>query len=512
MLTKKKKQILDYIKRYIKKHDYSPSLEEMAEHFKLVVSTIHQHIDELKRDGYLDKLDNQPRTIQISENKKSRDLVEIPLLGVIAAGQPIEAIENPEVITIPKIQLSKHGEYYALKAQGDSMIDDGIFDGDIVVIKKQPTANNGQTVVAVIDENEATLKRFYKEKGRIRLQPANQSMLPIYRKEVEIRGIVIQIIRNLENENLNDFATKKKIFLASIKSNNVNSHNEYKRVIETPLRYAGGKSLAVGYVVELLSNNIKRLISPFFGGGSVEIACNKYLGLKIIGYEIFDILVNYWNVQINNPEALYNKLYQFKPNKSAYEEVKEKLKAHWKNQKKLNSLDLAAHYYFNHNLSYGPGFLGWPSRVYLNQERYKTMIERVRDFSVKDIEIRCASFEEAFKKYPNDFFYCDPPYFLGGDSKMFRGIYPMRNIPIHHNNFDHEELRNLLKKHKGGFVLSYNDCSTIRNWYSEFKQSFPKWQYTMGQGETRIGENRINGNHNHIKESHEILIYCPPKK
>ncbi len=164
MLTKKKKQIFDYIKKFIKKHDYSPSIPEMARHFKLAVSTIHQHIDELKRGGYLDKLDNQPRTIQISENKKSRDLIEIPLLGLIAAGQPIEAIENPEIITIPKIQLSKYGEYYALKVQGDSMINDGIFDGDMVIVKKQKTADNGQTVVAIIDENEATLKRLYKEK------------------------------------------------------------------------------------------------------------------------------------------------------------------------------------------------------------------------------------------------------------------------------------------------------------------------------------------------------------
>ncbi len=147
--------------------------------------------------GYLNKLDNQPRTIQISENKKSTELVEIPLLGTIAAGQPIEVIENPETITIPKIQLSKYGEYYALRVQGNSMIDDGIFDGDMVIVKKQKTADNGQTVVAIIDENEATLKKIYKEKNKIRLQPANQTLKPFYRKNIEIRGIVEKIIRNL---------------------------------------------------------------------------------------------------------------------------------------------------------------------------------------------------------------------------------------------------------------------------------------------------------------------------
>jgi len=277
------------------------------------------------------------------------------------------------------------------------------------------------------------------------------------------------------------------------------------------LRYAGGKSLGVGFVVELLPDNIKRLISPFFGGGSIEIACNKYLDLEVIGYDIFDILVNYWEIQINKPEKLYKKLAQFKPNEKTYQVVKNALKDHWKNKKKLSPINLAAHYYFNHNLSYGPGFLGWPSKVYLNDKRYKTVIEKVKNFSVNNLKVECASFEKAFEEYPDDFFYCDPPYLLGEDTKMFRGIYPMRNIPIHHNGFPHEKLRELLKKHKGGFVLSYNNCGTIRNWYKEYEQLFPKWQYTMGQGETRIGKNRKNGNINHIKESHEIIIFCPPR-
>jgi len=199
MLTKRKKQILDYIKKQIKQHDYSPTLEELAKHFKLAISTIHQHIDELKRDGYLDKLDNQPRTIQISKNKKSLDLMEIPLLGLIAAGQPIETYENKEIITVPKSEIGT-GKHYALKVQGDSMIDEGIFDGDTIIIREQPTAEDGETIVAIIDENEATLKKLYREKNGFRLQPANQTMLPIYRKEVEIRGVVIRIIRNLENK------------------------------------------------------------------------------------------------------------------------------------------------------------------------------------------------------------------------------------------------------------------------------------------------------------------------
>ena len=139
------------------------------------------------------------------------------------------------------------------------------------------------------------------------------------------------------------------------------------------------------------------------------------------------------------------------------------------------------------------------------------MLEKVKNFRVKNMRVEAASFEKAFKKYPNDFFYCDPPYLLGHDTKMFRGIYPMRNIPVHHNGFDHEKLRTLLMNHKGGFILSYNDCGTIRDWYKDYEQLYPTWQYTMGQGETRIGKNRKEKDTNHIKESHEIIIYCPPR-
>jgi len=515
MLTKRQKNILDYVNKYIKENDYAPTFEEIKRHFRLSsVATVHQHVEALREKGYLK---NSSRSIELNRKIKSSDLAEIPIVGTITAGKPIEAIEVPdETISIPNEGLGKSNHYYALRVAGNSMIEEGIFDGDIVVIKKQPVAENGQTVVAIIDDNEATLKRIYRERNRFRLQPANQEILPLYRKEVEVRGIVVKIIRDLENKTSKTiaaeiFEAKKKSFLESIKGNSSNGRNKYKRVVETPIRYAGGKSLAVGYIVELLPNNIKRLISPFFGGGSVEIACNKHLDLEVIGFDIFDILVNYWKIQISNPKALFRKLSLFKPDKKTYNEVKKRLKVHWENKIKLSPIDLAAHYYFNHNLSYGPGFLGWPSQVYLNEKRYKIILERVKNFSVKNLRVECASFEEVFKRYPNDFFYCDPPYYIGKDSKMFKGIYPMRNIPIHHKGFKHELLRDLLKEHKGGFILSYTNCPTIREWYKEFQQFFPSWQYTMGQGETRIGKNRRNRNSNHIKASHEIIIYCPPK-
>lgn len=197
-LTKKQAEVLDYIKKFYQKNNYSPALINIAEHFEVSIPTIHQHIDCLKRKGYLKTQKGIKHSIQTTESR-SNNLVAIPLLGTIAAGQPIEAIEIPdETITITRDEISKQGKHYALRVQGNSMIDEGIFDGDIVVIHKQEVAENGQTVVAVIDDNEATLKKLYREKGRFRLQPANPTLFPIYRDEVEIRGVVVKIIRNLE--------------------------------------------------------------------------------------------------------------------------------------------------------------------------------------------------------------------------------------------------------------------------------------------------------------------------
>jgi len=515
MLTKRQKQILDFIKKYIKENGYAPLLEEIKKHFRLSsLSTVHEHIEALESKGYLKKLGNRSRAIEISKNKNLSSLVRIPLLGTIAAGAPIEAIEMPgETIAITRNEIGNYKNYYALRVKGDSMVNEGIFDGDTVIIRKQPTADDGQTVVAIIDDNEATLKKIYREKNRFRLHPANQAMLPFYRREVEIRGIVTKIVRNLENGvQDNTLAYKKKIFLDRVKSSNPNSQNKYKRVALSPIRYAGGKSLAVGHVIELLPDNTKRVISPFFGGGSIEIAMSKELGLEVIGYDIFDILCNYWKFQIEKPKLLYEKLKELKPNKKTFEKIRLILNDVWKKKVKLDPLTLAVYYVYNFNLSYGPGFMGWSSDIYLNDKRYKRMIENIRDFNPKNLKVECADFQEVIKNHPNDFLYCDPPYYIGKDSKMFKGIYPMRNIPVHHNGFQHEILRDLLKNHKGGFILSYNNCPTIKEYYKEFQQYFPKWQYTMGQGETRIGKNRIeNGSNNNIKESHEIIVFCPPK-
>lgn len=308
-----------------------------------------------------------------------------------------------------------------------------------------------------------------------------------------------------------NLAERKKEFLLQLKS--PSGKQKYKRFVGSPLRYAGGKSLAVGLVVEHISDDAKKVVSPFIGGGSVEVACNTKLGLPVIGYDIFDLLANYWKVQINNPKELHKRLSKFTPDRDEFKRVKEKLKRHWKGEERVRSkYDRAALYYFNHSTSYGPHFLGSPSNVYLQERRYQTMIEKVRDFRTKNMSVECASFEKIMKKHRNDFLYCDPPYYLNGDSKTFIGMYPHRNFPIHHNNFKHKILRDYLGDHKGGFVLSYNNCSTIRKWYKDFNTISPSWQYTFSQGDTRVGANRIkNNNGSYIKKSHELIIWKPPQ-
>lgn len=306
-------------------------------------------------------------------------------------------------------------------------------------------------------------------------------------------------------------AQSKKDYLLDSLRNPISG--KYKRMTISPIRYAGGKSKAVGTIIEHFPTKLDLLVSPFFGGGSVELATNRFLGASVVGYEIFDVLVNYWEHQINEPQSLFRELLKLKPTAGEYARVKEYLKQRWDKQKGLteapaarDGLKLAAYYWFNHNLSYGPGFLGWPSRMYLDADRYSRMIARVRDFECQNLNVRNLSFQNAFADHPRAFFYCDPPYFLGDSTQMFKGLYPMRNFPVHHDAFPHEELRDLLLSHKGDFVLSYNDCAEIRDWYSDFEILEPVWQYTMGQGELRIGKNRQLAGDDHVKQSHELLI------
>ena len=223
-------------------------------------------------------------------------------------------------------------------------------------------------------------------------------------------------------------------------------------------------------------------------------------------------------------EELVEKLKEITPTSEEYSRIKEILMKwdntqemlkdwktdHYKRDEVINldNITAAAYYYFNHNTSYGPGYLGWGSSVYLTEKKWNDMIDKISKFELPNLSVAQGSFEEIIPNHNEDFLYLDPPYYLEKDSdnKMFTGIYPMRNIPIHHDGFDHELLRDLLKKHKGGFILSYNNCETIREYYKEFEFHYPSWNYSMGNGEKRIGKNRTEAGITNSKDSHEILI------
>lgn len=292
--------------------------------------------------------------------------------------------------------------------------------------------------------------------------------------------------------------------------------------MKTPIRYAGGKSRAIKIISPYLDNETK-IVSPFMGGGSLEVNWAKK-GIEVIGYDLFDALVNFWNVLLNNREELVEKLKTISPTPQEYNRIKEILMT-WENTQEmlkgwktdhykrdevitLDDVTAAAYYYFNHNTSYGPGYLGWGSSVYLKQNKWDTMVKNIDKFIIPTLSVKQGSFEEVLPNHTEDTLYLDPPYYLekDKDNKMFTGIYPMRNIPIHHNGFDHEKLRDLLKEHKGKFVLSYNNCETIGEYYKDFEQVFPTWNYSMGNGETRIGKNREEAGITNSKDSHEILI------
>ena len=204
-------------------------------------------------------------------------------------------------------------------------------------------------------------------------------------------------------------ASRKQDFLSSLRST---GKLEYKRYLASPLRYAGGKSLAVGFVVDLLPDNLQRIVSPFMGGSSIEIACANEIELEVVAYDVFDILCNYWQVQLTAPGALAKRMRAFEPNRSTFKRVKERLQQHWQGGKCLNRYDLAAHYYFNSNTSYGPHFLGWPSDVYLNPSRYMKMVDKSANFRAPFLSVECRSFEDSIPMHKGDFLYCDPPIIL----------------------------------------------------------------------------------------------------
>ncbi len=214
MLTVRQKEVFDFVKSYIKKNSYSPTFEEIAKNFRLKsLGTVQEHLQKIEKKGQIKLNRNHKRGIEIVE---SVPMIQVPLLGTIAAGRPLTLFDVPsETIAVPKNKIPPSSEIYALRVEGESMIEEGVKDGDIILVRHQRTAENGQKVVALIDNSEATLKKFYKERGHIRLQSANKNFEPIIIKrgerDIKIQGILIDVIRSNETEQpVNTFVLSSK--------------------------------------------------------------------------------------------------------------------------------------------------------------------------------------------------------------------------------------------------------------------------------------------------------------
>lgn len=195
-LTPKQLRMLTFIRDFMSARGYAPTMQELADEFGVSKVTVFEHIEALQRKGYLRRSRHKARSLRLRKNIAFPDekATCLPLVGVIAAGQPIEAIEDRETLDLEEMFVSPH-ETFVLRVRGDSMIEDRICDGDYVVVEKRETARDGETVVALLEDNEATLKRFYRERDGIRLQPANPNHRPIKTKDVRIQGVVVGVIR-----------------------------------------------------------------------------------------------------------------------------------------------------------------------------------------------------------------------------------------------------------------------------------------------------------------------------
>ncbi len=195
-LTKRQKEILDYVREHVERHGYAPTLQEIGARFGLSSpATVYKHVEQLVQKGYLRKAPHQGRGIQLVDPEPVRT-VEVPLLGQVSAGRPIEAIAETETVNLPPDFVGRKPTY-VLRVRGSSMIDEQIRDGDYVIVEDRTSAENGETVIALLRGEEGTLKKFYRQGERIRLQPANPAIEPLFlaEEEVRIQGVVVGIMR-----------------------------------------------------------------------------------------------------------------------------------------------------------------------------------------------------------------------------------------------------------------------------------------------------------------------------
>jgi repressor LexA len=199
-LTRRQKEILDFVESFLDSNGYSPSFEEIAENFGYrSLATVHEHLSNLQAKGYIRKSYNESRSIELARRAAGPGTAELPLLGLVAAGEPIEAIEDTETLTVPQDMVGgSRREHFVLRVRGDSMIDEQIRSGDYVIVQARETAHEGEMVIALVDDESATMKKFYRESdGKVRLQPANPVLEPLHLEadRVRIRGVVVGVIR-----------------------------------------------------------------------------------------------------------------------------------------------------------------------------------------------------------------------------------------------------------------------------------------------------------------------------
>ena len=196
-LTKRQKQILEYLKWFIDRHDYAPSFDEIRQEFGYTsLATVHEHLSNLERKGYIRRSYRESRSVEFPPEVEPS--IPLPLLGTVAAGMPIEAIEDSETLSIPGEMIRSGFNHYVLRVSGDSMIDEQIRDGDHIVVTARETAEDGEMVIALVRDEAATVKKLYRERGnRVRLQPANEDVEPIIEDaaDVRVRGVVVGLIR-----------------------------------------------------------------------------------------------------------------------------------------------------------------------------------------------------------------------------------------------------------------------------------------------------------------------------
>jgi len=196
-LTKRQREILDFLNDFIQEHGYAPSLEEIGRRFGLSsLATVHKHLSNLQEKGFIKRAWNRSRSVEMVPTRGGGRSVELPLLGFVAAGLPIEAVASDETFAVPEDFVGKH-DTYVLRVRGDSMIDEQIRDGDYVIVEDRRTADNGEMVIALLGGSDATLKTFYREHDTVRLQPANPTMQPIFvsADNVQIQGVVVGVMR-----------------------------------------------------------------------------------------------------------------------------------------------------------------------------------------------------------------------------------------------------------------------------------------------------------------------------